>query len=368
MIGRRAVLASLGAALATPALAQFTTPQTLTDVTGARVTLPRPPRHILLGDGMLFTALSLVDPDVAERIVLMDVFMKRYDPGFYAELVRLYPGFGAIPILNDFGSAGLEQALEAAPDLVILSLWQTSSTAAAVAQFRAMGVPVAFVDFFIDPLSHTNHSMQLLGGVLGQQDAADAYAGYYAAALDRVAKAGLSAHPESVLLHVYPGLMSCCWAAGSAGFGRFAPLAGGRAIGADTLPGAFGGALSLEYILAADPRFYIAAGLSSHSKKGLVIGFGIDQETAQRSFGQVLVAPDLSEIPAVVAGRAYGLWNFFNGSPLSILAIEVMAEWFHPTLARAAGIDPDASFDRIRRDFLKRDLTGTLWVAAEGAG
>jgi iron complex transport system substrate-binding protein len=367
VIGRRTALAAFGSILAAPALAAAAYPVSVSDVTGARITLARAPRRILVGDGMLFTALSLVDPDVAQRIVLLDGFMARYEPGFYAEVARLYPGFAAIPILNDFGSAGVERALEATPDLVILSLWQKSSAAAAAAQFRAMGVAVVVVDFFIDPIAHTGASMRLLGRLLGHSDKAEAYAAYHGAALARLNGAGLAAHPASVLLQVYPGLMSCCWAVGSAGFGRFTPLAGGRNISAEQLPSAFGGTLSLEFVLRRNPQFYIATGLSNRQGKALVIGFGIDEATSQNSLAAVLAQPDIAEIPAVQAHRAYGLWNFFNGSPLNILAIEVMAGWFHPDLAQAAGIDARASFARIRDEFLKRDLRGTLWITAESA-
>lgn len=42
-----------------------------------QVALAKVPRRIMLGDGLLFTALSLIDPDIDQRIVLMDSFMKR---------------------------------------------------------------------------------------------------------------------------------------------------------------------------------------------------------------------------------------------------------------------------------------------------
>jgi hypothetical protein len=44
-----------------------------------------------------------------------------------------------------------------------------------------------------------------------------------------------------------------------------------------------------------------------------------------------------------------------------------MAGWFHPDLAKRAGIDANASFAQIREQFLHRNLTGTLWIAEDPA-
>ncbi|MCB8874448.1 ABC transporter substrate-binding protein [Acidisoma silvae] len=368
MTGRRAFLGGLAATLATPALAANPYPLTVSDITGNRVTLAKRPQRILVGDELLFTALSLIDPEIDQRIVLMDSFMKRYDQGLFTELVGLYPNFGKIPRIVELGSASMEQALEAQPDLVLLSLWQKDTTVAAAAQFASLGVPVAYVDLFINPIIHTGPSMELLGQLLGLPQVGLAYARFHAAHITTLHKAGLTAHPETVMLQVYPGIMSCCWAAGGAGFGRYIPIAGGTNIGANHLPGAFGGALSLEFVLAANPRFYIATGLANpHQDRGLTIGFGIDEATARASLTKILASPDIASIPAVAAGRSFALWNFFNGSALNVLAMEAMAGWFHPDLAKRAGIDPQASFDQIRDTFLHKNLTGTLWLAENAA-
>ncbi|MCB8882870.1 ABC transporter substrate-binding protein [Acidisoma cellulosilytica] len=368
MTSRRAFLGGLAAILATPALAASPYPLTVTDIAGNRVTLAKAPRRILLGDSLLFTALSLVDPDIDQRIVLMDSFVKRYDQEYFSQLKTLYPHYDAIPLITQFGSGYMETALETQPDLVILSLWQKGTTQGAVAQFTAMGVPVAFVDLFVDPIAHTSASMELLGALLGQPAAGQAYARFHAEHLRTIRNADLTAHPESVMLQVYPGITACCWVAGGAGFGQYIPLAGGKNIEAGHMPGAFGGALSLEFVLSADPHFYIATGLANPDQKtGVTIGFGIDEKTAQATLARTLAAPDIASIPAVQAHRNFALWNFLNGSPLNVLAIEAMAGWFHPDLAKRAGIDANASLDQVRDEFLHRNLTGTLWIAEEAA-
>lgn len=368
MTGRRAFLGGLAASLATPALASTTYPLTVTDLAGNRVTVPRRPRRILLGDGLLFTTLSLIDPAIDERIILMDGFMKRYDHGYFAELCALYSSFGRIPLITDFGSASMELALEAQPDLVILSLWQMSTTVAAAAQFTTLGVPVVYVDLYIDPIAQTGASLVLLGRLLGQPEAGAAYAHFHADHLTRLRNAGLTARPKTVLLQVYPGIMSCCWVPGRAGFGQYVSRAGGTNISAGHLPGAFGGTLPLEFVLSANPDLYIATGLAnSDEKHGVTIGFGVDAATARASLACTLASSDLATIPAVAAHRCFALWNFFNGSALNILAIEAMAGWFHPDLTQRAGIDAASSFDEIRDKYLHRNLTGTLWIAEDAA-
>ncbi|WP_459674692.1 ABC transporter substrate-binding protein [Acidisoma sp. 7E03] len=353
--------------MATPALASAAFPVTVTDITGTRVMVDRAPRRILLGDSLLFTALSLIDPEVADRLVMTSAFVKRWEPGYFGELTRLYPKLAAVPVIGDLDTAGLERALVAAPDLVILSLWQKSSVQPALAQFAALGIPVLFVDTYLDPLKNGDAAMRLLGRVLGQAAAADAFADFHAEKLALLTRLSGATPPVSVLLQVYPGIMTCCWDPGRSGFGSYLPIAGGRSIGTGKTPGTYGGTLALDYVMAADPRFYVGTGLSDPQEKGLCIGFGIDRATAQASLRRVLANPDLAAIPAVQAGRAYAIWNFFNGSPLNILAMEAMAGWFHPEAAQAAGVNPEASFDIIRSRFLKRDLIGTLWLGPEDA-
>lgn len=365
---RRSFLAGFATLLATPALAASAFPLTVTDIQGHSVTLPRAPRRILLGDSMLFNALSLVDPAVDERIILIDRFMERYDQRYYASLCALYPKLGSIPQIDELNAASMERAIEAAPDLVILSLWQKGTTTGPAAQFASLGVPVVYVDTFLDPDGNLPRSMVLLGKLLDRPSAAEAFVRFRAERLARVEGAGLSAAPVSVMLQVYPGIMSCCWVPGTAGFGQGIPQAGGRNIGMAHVPSSFGGALSLEYVIAANPRFWVGTGLSNPGDKtGLTVGFGIDAATCRSSLTRMLARSDIASIPAVAAHRAYALWNFFNGSPFGFLAIEAMATWFHPDLAARAGIDPTASFDRLRQDFLHRDLTGTLWLAEQTA-
>lgn len=217
---------------------------------------------------------------------------------------------------------------------------------------------------FVDPIAHTGPSLKLLGTLLGQPQAGAAYAAFYTQKLDTIRAAGLSTHPQSVMLQVYPGMMECCWVPGRSGFGQYIPLASGSEIGAAQFAAPFGGQLALEYVLKSAARFYIATGLSATSgNQGLVIGFGVDNATASASLAHILQAPEIAAIPAVAAQRGFGLWNFFNGSPLNILAIEIMAEWFQPGLAQKSGLNATVSFAQIREQFLHKDLTGTLWVA-----
>lgn len=99
---------------------------------------------------------------------------------------------------------------------------------------------------------------------------------------------------------------------------------------------------------------------------GLVLGLGISPEEGARSFATLLASPGISALSAVRNGRAYGLWQLFNDTPLHIVAIEALAKWIHPE--RFADLDPQATLNEISTRFSAIPLEGTLWIDGTAKG
>jgi len=95
-------------------------------------------------------------------------------------------------------------------------------------------------------------------------------------------------------------------------------------------------------------------------------GSGLSPEEGARSFATLPASPGISALSAVRNGRAYGLWQLFNDTPLHIVAIEALAKWIHPE--RFADLDPQATLKEISTRFSAIPLEGTLWIDGTARG
>jgi iron complex transport system substrate-binding protein len=349
--------------------AAATWPLRVTDLLGRSVTVPQAPRRVLLGDGFQFITLSLLHPDPAALLAGWASNLRTLDPALHGAFLRRFPALAAVPEVGGTSSSGIsvERALSVAPDLAIFSAWQASSEenrALVVALTRA-GVPVVFVDLFLRPLEHVGPSLRLLGQVLGRTAQAEAVAGFRDAHLAQIRQtmAAAPAPGPTVLLHAHAGRWACCWSAGGGGVGEYLALLGGRNIGAQVFPSPVGGALNLEFVIAAAPQVYVATGLpGAAANGGISLGQGVGATEAAQGLAQVLQAPGLATLPAARDGRAHALWSYFSETPLDIVAVELLARWLRPELFGA--LDPAATLAEINARFAAMPFAGAYWTDA----
>ncbi|MXP64117.1 ABC transporter substrate-binding protein [Roseomonas sp. M0104] len=365
---RRAFLLSLAASLgpAGPARAQ-SWPRRVTDLLGREVTIPAEPRAVLLGEGFQLLNMALVHPDPVSLLAGIGGDLQQVDPQSHAAFRRAFPALARVPRLTAGVGQPLpaEAALALRPDLVILSAWQAASeeTRRLLEHFGTLGTPVIFVDTFQDPLANTPRTIRLLGVALGREAQAEAFARFHEARVEsiraRVAAAGVG---PKVLFTAFPGRWDCCWAAGEGGGGEFLAALGARNVAAGLLAGQRGGTLGLEQVLMLEPEVYIGTGLYRPGDSGgLQLGTGAPAEVAAASLARVLRAPELAGLPAVRAGRAHGLWNFFAGTAINVVALEAVARWVRPDLF--GDLDPAATLAEINRRFAALPFEGTYWVS-----
>ncbi|MBE9604713.1 ABC transporter substrate-binding protein [Acetobacteraceae bacterium H6797] len=358
MISRRTLLA---APLLVPAMAraQATFPAEVTDLLGRRVAIPAAPRRILLGDGFQLLTLSLLHPDPVSMLAGWAGNLRNLDAGLHDGFRHRFPALDRLPVI---GSA--EAALALGPDLVIFSAWQASSaeTQAILAALEKAGVPVVFIDFFLQPLRNTKVSLRLLGQLLGRQEQAEAFITFIAGNMAGVTTGMAGAPPgPTVLLHAHAGRWACCWSAGSGGVGEYLSLLGARNIGAPLFPGPAGGALNLEYVITADPEVYIATGRPmAGAAGGISIGPGVAAGTVQADLRRVIAAPGLDGLAAIRTGRVHALWNFFSDSPLGIVALLALAGWLRPDRFSTAAAGK--AFDEINASFAALPFEGTFFA------
>lgn len=364
LLSRRSMM--LGA-LAAPALIRPAQAQGIsaTDVLGRKVTLPAPAKRIVLGQGRQINALGLIHPDPVSILAGWGSDYRRQSPDTFARYQKRFPAIETVPFVGDGATAGgfsFEQAITLAPDLMILSRSLAGTRTGPgdlVERFEAAGIPVAVIDFFLDPLKDTVPSLRLLGRLTGRDEQAERFLSFYEGRMRRVAERMQGAATPSVFIHAHAGGAECCMSPGRGTLDDFITAAGGRNIAKALLPGATG-QISLEQLIVSDPQVYVATGGTHMAPQGgLVLGLGVGRATAEESFRRLLAKPGIATLEAVKEKRAFGLWHLFNDTPLHVVAIERLAKWLHPE--RFAEIDPTATMAEAAA-FSAIPLDGTLWI------
>jgi iron complex transport system substrate-binding protein len=339
----------------------------VTDIAGREIVLAQPARRIVLGAWVSLDALSLIHPDPVGLLAgWAEAGANAIQP---AILRKKFPAIDSVPVIGkgSFETISIEAVIAQKPDLVLLSRFDAFRFGAEVApgldQLAAAGIPVAIVDFFLDPLGNTEPSLRLLGKLLGRETQAEAFLAFYrqhlAAIESKLAAAGGSTRP-AVFLHAFATRPECCFSAGPGTIDGFIRLAGGHNIGAEKLTAPVG-QLSQEFVLTRNPDLYVATAISDGPDAGLfALGPGVTRERAAEGFAKLMQRNDLAAISAVSRSRAFGLWHLFVHTPVHLVAIEALAKWTHPELF--AGLDPQATLDEINARFLAAPLEGTFWT------
>jgi iron complex transport system substrate-binding protein len=353
---------------ATRPLAQqaHTAPIRVMDIVGRAIVLARPARRIVLGAWVSFDALSLLHPEPVGLIVgWAEGGANAIQPTILREK---FPAIDRVPVIGrgSFDTISAEAVIAQKPDLVLLSRFDAFRYGAeappAIAQIEAAGIPVAIVDFFLDPLRNTAPSLRILGELLGRTEQAEAFLAFYGERLAAIEARLASRSPSrpSVFLHAFATRPECCFSAGPGTIDGFIRLAGGHNIGTEKISAPVG-QLSREFVLTRDADLYVATAISEGAVGGgFVLGPGIAAERAARGFTALLERNDLAVLGAVSRRRAFGLWHLFVHTPAHIVAIEALAKWTHPELF--ADLEPQATLDEINRRFLAAPLQGTFWT------
>jgi len=359
-LGAMLVLVALGTSCASA--------KEVTDALGRVVKVPDQVQRVVLGEGRLISAFALLDRDQPfKRIVGWQNDLRKLDPNTYAAYVAKFPEVKDIPLIGQASeqSVSAEQILALKPDLAVFSISGHGPTdhSPVADVLEKAGIAVLFVDFRVNPMQGTEDSMTALGQALGREARASAFLDFYRQHIERITQT-LGAIDDSQRPKVFLELLGGVWAnpghtTGKGGMGELIRLVGGRNIAEGVVPGALGD-ISVEYALKADPDVYI---LSGNQKPGVMLGAGIDEQTARASLKHVLKRPEFVELRAVREGNVHGLWHDFYNSPYNILAIEAMARWIHPE--RFADLDPQLTLAEINRQFLDTPLAGQYWISEQ---
>lgn len=365
MLRRRDILGLMAGAMAMaagpahaekPALVSSSVPQ-----------LPSAPKRILLGDGHLLLALSLVHASPGELICAWQGDLVRHSREIFAAYQAAWPGLATVPVIGQASpqTFSVEAALASRPDVVLLGgcYGPGPEDETVVKRLEAAGIPVVSVDFYEDPIANTAPSMRLIGRLLGgaAEEKAERFARWHETSIATIRDRLAAEKPKrpTVMLQANAGApgWDCCWMPGAGGLGAFIELAGGDNIGASLSPLPWIQARR-EFVLTTDPQFvFVTGGGYLAGRGGLVIGPGVTRDAAVSSLQAVAIGADTAPLTAFQQNRVSGIWHLLHATPFNLLALQSIARRLHPQLF--ADLDPAATMARINRDFLAVPLEGT---------
>src|SRR5471030_338474 len=356
---------------------------TVTDIAGRTVTVPDNVQRIVLGEGRLFYAVSLLEGQKPfDRIVGWQGDFRKLDTQTYAVYRAKFPQVDNIPLIGTTTADSIspETVLTLRPDIAIFGLagHGPGKSSALVGQLEKAGVPVVFVDFRTSPLKNTLPSMELLGKVLNREKQAQDYIAFYQNKIKRVTNVTGKIAPENkpkVFIELRASTTyECCCSAGNGNMGDFIDLAGGDNIAKPLLPGPLG-LVNLEKVIATQPDIYIASGGSAPQKAAdndsvvenkpptsLTLGAQVTPSQAQASLTPLLQRKGISTLKAVEEGHSFGIWHNYYNSPYNVLAVQTFAKWFYPQ--QFADLDPEQTMKQMYKQFLAVEPSGTYWTEA----
>lgn len=345
---------------------------TVTDIAGRQVTLDAPAERVILGEGRQIYLLGLLEPEAPfAHVVGWREDFSQADPDNYARYLERFPEIEEIPTFGGFkdGTFDVEQAAALNPDVVLMNIEAKAATedAAYDDKLAQLGIPIIYVDFREDPLEHTTPSMRIIGQIMDDEEAAEAFIEFAETQLARVTDVIAEANPQrpSVFIDRAGGYSDeCCMSFGPANFGEYVTLAGGSNIAEGIIPNSFGN-LNPEQIIAANPDHVVVTGgnWDAYVPGGAWVGMGpgADMQRARTKLEALTERTAMTGIEAVESGNFHAIWHQFYNSPYYFVAVQQLAKWLHPELF--ADLDPNATMEELHERFLPIDYEPGYWVS-----
>ncbi|MDU0342878.1 ABC transporter substrate-binding protein [Bosea rubneri] len=339
----------------------------VTDMLGRTVTLPGPPKRIVLLEARDILTMAMLHPE-PWRLVVGWAATERID----SDRVRQdYQDGGEIPLVGKQSpdTVSFEGLLSLAPDLVVAtSYMEPGDGAGLLAQrLKDAGISVVFSNSFdnrrtISPLDEMAPLMRMWGAILDRRNEAEAFLAFHQQHAEHVRRLLDGVAPRKTYFEVGSLYDDCCWAVGTSIWGTLLTAAGGRPLDAVSTPWA--AKIQLEQVLAEGAEVYIATGGGFASATRPGIGPGLSEIEARNGLRRLTQRTGFQLIEAVKKERVHGIWTgLITTPPLNVLFLEVAAKWLHPQ--RCQELDPTATLGEINRRFLPKPIPGPLWISLD---
>lgn len=346
----------------------------LTDIDGRTVSITRPIKRLLLGDGTFAYALAALQPENSfANVVGWGANFRAADLDGYNAYLRRFPEIAQIPSFSSttVDSISAELAISLEPDVVVMNLSSKSAAVASglMARLAQVRIPVLFVDFRTKMFENTTRSIQILGELLGSQERTASFLQFRQEQIDRVTHplTTVRSRPR-VMIERAAGLYDdCCLTYGNGNFGELVQAAGGDNLGAQFLNGTFG-TLNQEQIIESDPDVVLVTGanwsLYSPAGNWVNLGPGANPVEGQDRLRRLMRRPAYRSLRAVNTNQVHAIWHPFYDNPYYFIALQRVAKWLHPDVFTT--LDPDATFRELHHRFLPVPYEPGYWLSLDG--
>ena len=340
---------------------------TVTDMEGRSVTLNYPvERVVLMESSKTMEFASVYGDGFDNKIVGWDSDFRVNAGDGYTEFVKNYPKLADIPDVGslDDNTLSIEKIIALKPDVVIMHdweyMWDGDATKDAVAKLDAAGIPVVFVDFYMEPMKNSTKSMLLLGKILGKDQRAQDIVNFYNEHVDVVYSrlANITGEKPTVYIEcASKGPADYGISYGDVAWGAIVKVAGGDNVAEPVLINK-SKALSPEYLVNQSPDIIILTGRNWSTAGSLRLGYTATPDNVKSIMTPFVQRPGWDTINAVEDHKVYGIYHGYCFSIYNFAALQAFAKWFYPDQFK--DIDPNETVKEFHEKFMPIGYTGTF--------
>ncbi|MGD6851760.1 MAG: ABC transporter substrate-binding protein [Candidatus Bathyarchaeia archaeon] len=339
---------------------------TVTDMQNRTMVLNAPVERIILLESSKTEELIALDGNIADKIVGWDKDFENNAGDGYAIFVEKYPQLADIDDVGalDDNTFSVEKAIALKPDVVIMHSWMyvwcEDAVKDALSKLTSAGIPVVFVDFYMEPIANSPKSMLLLGQILGQEDRAQDIVDFYNSHVESVYSRLANISDVKPTVYVEQGLKGPSEydiTEGDEGWGSIVKMAGGNNI-AESLLGKSSKALSPEYVIDQSPDIIVITGRHWSNPGSVKMGYTATASDTKSTMDGYIARSGWDTINAVKNHKVYAIYQGYTFSVYSFVELEAFAKWFYPQ--EFQDINPDATIRQYYEQFMPIDFSGTF--------
>lgn len=349
---------------------EIQTPSTteITDMAGRTVSVQTPVERIVLASSRHLHEFSAVGgADVIDKIVGWGSDLNLYDQDTYLTYEAAFPQITDIPDIGYHykGTFSVESVVSLEPDVIVFPLWLdgTEGVDEDIAKLEDAGIPVVYIDYYVDPFNHPVDSTTIIGKLLGAEERAKEITDFYQEQVDMVAeKVATLSDDEKVSVYIEVGSKgpeeygSTYSSAG--GLGALVDTAGGLTIADGVIEGS--GQISAEYLLTENPDIIVISGSYwTGVETSMRLGYHATEEDSRLLLQAFTERGGWDNLTAVQDGKVYSIFHGFSFRIYNFAGIQALAKWFYPDLF--ADVDPAANFQEFHEQFMPVEYSG-VWI------